>query len=81
MNSIAWSSQILKDYFMYLYYSFHSLEKINHNSGGKYECVFLTDPVVQQTIEVKSKSVIEYQRSKLLSLVISKLPSVFAFDL
>lgn len=35
--------------------SFHSLEKITHSSGGKYECVFLTDPEVKQTIEVKSK--------------------------
>lgn len=35
-------------------YTVLHLEKINHNSGGKYECVFLTDPVVQQTIEVKT---------------------------
>lgn len=32
-----------------------SLEKISYNSGGKYECVFLTDPEVKQTIEVKSE--------------------------
>ncbi|CAK6955246.1 basigin-like [Scomber scombrus] len=30
------------------------LEKIIHSTGGKYECVFLTDPVVQKTIEVKT---------------------------
>ncbi|KAM9384182.1 basigin [Pholidichthys leucotaenia] len=30
------------------------LEKITHNSGGKYECVFLSDPEVKQTIEVKT---------------------------
>lgn len=30
------------------------LEKIGHNSGGKYECVFLTEPEVKQTIEVKT---------------------------
>lgn len=32
-----------------------SLDKITHNSGGVYECVFLTEPAVKQTIEVKSK--------------------------
>ncbi|XP_061833786.1 basigin isoform X1 [Nerophis lumbriciformis] len=33
----------------------YHLDKITpHNSGGKYECVFLSDPVVQQTIEVKT---------------------------
>jgi len=31
-----------------------SLEKITHSSGGKYECVFLTEPEVKQTIEVKT---------------------------
>lgn len=31
------------------------LDKITHNSGGKYECVFLTEPEVKQTIEVKSE--------------------------
>jgi len=31
-----------------------SLEKITHSSSGKYECVFLTDPEVKQTIEVKT---------------------------
>ncbi|XP_054459094.1 basigin [Anoplopoma fimbria] len=30
------------------------LEKITHTSGGKYECVFLTEPEVKQTIEVKT---------------------------
>ncbi|XP_051232028.1 basigin isoform X1 [Dicentrarchus labrax] len=30
------------------------LEKITHSSGGKYECVFLTEPEVKQTIEVKT---------------------------
>jgi len=30
------------------------LDKITYTSGGKYECVFETDPVVQQTIEVKT---------------------------
>ncbi|XP_053709083.1 basigin isoform X1 [Synchiropus splendidus] len=35
-------------------YTVYSLEKITHSSGGKYECVFLTEPVVQQTIEVKT---------------------------
>ncbi|XP_034072135.1 basigin isoform X1 [Gymnodraco acuticeps] len=29
------------------------LEKITHSSAGKYECVFLTEPEVKQTIEVK----------------------------
>ncbi|KAI4829492.1 hypothetical protein KUCAC02_023532 [Chaenocephalus aceratus] len=28
-------------------------DKITHNSAGKYECVFLTEPEVKQTIEVK----------------------------
>lgn len=36
-------------------FSFCSLDKITYSSGGKYECVFLTDPEVKQTIEVKSK--------------------------
>ncbi|XP_044056577.1 basigin isoform X2 [Siniperca chuatsi] len=30
------------------------LDKITHSSGGKYECVFLTEPEVKQTIEVKT---------------------------
>ncbi|KAK5870058.1 hypothetical protein PBY51_024722 [Eleginops maclovinus] len=30
------------------------LEKITHSSAGKYECVFLTEPEVKQTIEVKT---------------------------
>ncbi|XP_028259138.1 basigin isoform X2 [Parambassis ranga] len=30
------------------------LEKITHSSGGKYECVFLTEPQVKETIEVKT---------------------------
>ncbi|XP_077389967.1 basigin isoform X2 [Festucalex cinctus] len=30
------------------------LDKITHTSGGKYECVFLSEPQVQQTIEVKT---------------------------
>ncbi|KAM4629012.1 basigin [Polymixia lowei] len=30
------------------------LDKISPSSGGKYECVFLTEPVVQRTIEVKT---------------------------
>lgn len=37
------------------FFSLHSLDKITHTSGGKYECVFLTEPEVKQTIEVKSK--------------------------
>ncbi|KAM9333131.1 basigin-like isoform 1-T2 [Pholidichthys leucotaenia] len=32
----------------------YNLEKITHNSGGKYECVFLGEPEVKQTIEVKT---------------------------
>ena len=44
------------------FFSFHSLEKITHSSSGKYECVFLTDPEVKQTIEVKSKLGSEYHR-------------------
>ncbi|KAF0042288.1 hypothetical protein F2P81_005820 [Scophthalmus maximus] len=30
------------------------LDKITHSSSGKYECVFMTDPEVKQTIEVKT---------------------------
>lgn len=30
------------------------LEKITYHNGGKYECVFETDPPVQKTIEVKT---------------------------
>ncbi|XP_059198010.1 basigin [Centropristis striata] len=30
------------------------LDKITHSSGGKYECVFLTEPEAKQTIEVKT---------------------------
>merc|ERR1712002_1192272 len=35
-------------------YTVFRLEKITHTSSGKYECVFQTDPEVQQTIEVKT---------------------------
>ncbi|XP_049910833.1 basigin [Epinephelus moara] len=35
-------------------YTVLRLDKITHSSGGKYECVFLTDPEVKQTIEVKT---------------------------
>ncbi|KAM9848599.1 basigin [Aulostomus maculatus] len=35
-------------------YTVLKLDKITHSSGGKYECVFMTDPVVQKTIEVKT---------------------------
>ncbi|KAM7388439.1 hypothetical protein PAMP_024613 [Pampus punctatissimus] len=35
-------------------YTVLQLEKITHSSSGKYDCVFLTDPVVQQTIDVKT---------------------------
>nr|XP_019936894.1 PREDICTED: basigin isoform X2 [Paralichthys olivaceus] len=31
-----------------------NLEKITHHSAGIYECVFMTDPEVKQTIEVKT---------------------------
>lgn len=31
-----------------------TLAKITHNSGGKYECVFMTEPEVKTTIEVKT---------------------------
>lgn len=34
---------------------FCSLEKITYSSSGKYECVFETDPVVKEVIEVKCK--------------------------
>ncbi|XP_033937522.1 basigin isoform X1 [Pseudochaenichthys georgianus] len=34
-------------------YTILRLNKITHNSAGKYECVFLTEPEVKQTIEVK----------------------------
>ncbi|KAM9797105.1 basigin isoform 3-T3 [Syngnathus typhle] len=30
------------------------LDKITHSSGGKYECVFLSEPQVKETIEVKT---------------------------
>lgn len=30
------------------------LDKITHNSGGMYECVFLTEPVMKKSIEVKT---------------------------
>lgn len=43
-------------------FQFCSLEKITHNSGGKYECVFLTEPEVKQTIEVKSELSSKYRR-------------------
>ncbi|XP_078115394.1 basigin isoform X2 [Sander vitreus] len=35
-------------------YTVLRLERITHTSGGKYECVFLTNPEVKQTIEVKT---------------------------
>ncbi|XP_070688150.1 basigin [Pempheris klunzingeri] len=35
-------------------FTFIRLEKITYVTGGKYECVFLTDPEVNQTIEVKT---------------------------
>ncbi|KAM9357618.1 basigin [Symphorus nematophorus] len=35
-------------------FTIYRLEKITHNSGGKYECVFQTDPEAKQTIEVKT---------------------------
>ncbi|XP_018522795.1 basigin isoform X1 [Lates calcarifer] len=31
-----------------------TLDKITHSSSGKYECVFLTEPEVKKTIEVKT---------------------------
>ena len=31
------------------------LDKITYHNGGKYECVFETDPPLQKSIEVKSK--------------------------
>lgn len=34
---------------------FCSLEKITYSSSGKYECVFETDSVVKEVIEVKCK--------------------------
>ncbi|XP_036970101.1 basigin isoform X1 [Acanthopagrus latus] len=35
-------------------FTVHRLEKITHSSGGKYECVFLTEPPLSRTIEVKT---------------------------
>ncbi|XP_042338217.1 basigin isoform X2 [Plectropomus leopardus] len=35
-------------------YTVLRLDKITHSSGGKYECVFMTDPEAKQTIEVKT---------------------------
>ncbi|KAM8873606.1 basigin [Spinachia spinachia] len=35
-------------------YTVLRLDKITYSSGGKYECVFLTEPEVKQTIEVKT---------------------------
>lgn len=35
-------------------FSLHSLDKITYHSSGQYECVFMTDPQVMNTIEVKS---------------------------
>ncbi|KAF7655791.1 hypothetical protein LDENG_00050730 [Lucifuga dentata] len=35
-------------------YTVLRLEKITFHTGGKYECVFLTDPEVRKTIEVKT---------------------------
>lgn len=52
---------------------FCSLEKIGHNSGGKYECVFLTEPVVKQTIEVKSELTNSSKRSCLICYLSSPL--------
>ncbi|XP_039984316.1 basigin [Xiphias gladius] len=41
------------------------LDKITHTSGGKYECVFLTEPEVKQTIEVKTlPHVLAYKHSE-----------------
>lgn len=56
------------------------MDKITHSSGGKYECVFLTDLELKQTIEVKSKLMNEYHSSKLLSFVISKFMYMFTVE-
>ncbi|KAK0148342.1 Basigin [Merluccius polli] len=41
------------------------LEKINSHSGGKYECVFLIEPPVKHTIEVKTPPhVLAYKHSE-----------------
>lgn len=52
---------------------FCSLEKIGHNSGGKYECVFLTEPEVKQTIEVKSELTNSLKHSCLICYLSSLL--------
>lgn len=52
---------------------FCSLEKIGHNSGGKYECVFLTEPVVKKTIEVKSELTNSLKHSCLICYLSSPL--------
>lgn len=75
MRSVARSSQVLN------YFSFHRLDKITHSSGGKYECVFLTEPEVKQSIEVKSKIINEYHTLKWLSVVISKFVSIFTIEI
>ncbi|KAL6107717.1 bsg [Pungitius sinensis] len=36
------------------HFTVHRLDKITYSSGGLYECVFLTEPEVKQTIEVKT---------------------------
>ncbi|XP_062419258.1 basigin isoform X2 [Pungitius pungitius] len=36
------------------HYTVHRLDKITYSSAGLYECVFLTEPQVKQTIEVKT---------------------------
>lgn len=61
MRFVGKSSQILNCF------SSHSLEKITHSSGGKYECVFETEPPLTRTIEVKSKLI--YYRSKVAYMV------------
>jgi len=46
-------------------YTSLSLDKITTHSGGKYECVFLIDPPVQQAVEVKTPPhVIAYKHSE-----------------
>lgn len=40
---------------IFIFFSLCSLDKITYSSGGKYECVFETDPEAKRTIEVKSK--------------------------
>ncbi|XP_039666384.1 basigin isoform X2 [Perca fluviatilis] len=46
-------------------YIVFQLNKITHTSSGKYECVFLTDPEVKKTIEVKIlPHVVAYKHSE-----------------